>query len=45
MQYLVQVCDPCEVATFGYCVNNVTVSDFVTPDYYNSSAYAAGHLM
>ena len=33
--YLVEVCDPCEDAQFAYSANGVTVSDFITPDYYN----------
>ena len=41
--YLVEVCDPCEGPTFAYTVDNVTVSDFVTPDYY-TAASTAGHF-
>ncbi len=33
VQYLVEVCDPCEV--FGYDVDGVTVSDFVLQDYFH----------
>ena len=36
VDYLVEVCDPCEVFTFE--VKGVTVSDFVTPEYYNEHA-------
>lgn len=32
VRYLVEVCDPCQV--FEYAVDDVVVSDFVTPDYY-----------
>jgi hypothetical protein len=32
VDYLVEVCDPCEYAT--YEIDDVAVSDFVTPDYY-----------
>jgi hypothetical protein len=32
VEYLVEVCDPCEQST--YEINGVTVSDFVTPAYY-----------
>ncbi len=33
--YLVEVADPCEDDQFAYKVNNVTVSDFITPHYYD----------
>lgn len=33
--YLVEVCDPCEADTLAYGVNGVTVSDFITPHYYD----------
>lgn len=36
VDYLVEVADPCEVYT--YEIDGVTVSDFVTPEYYNSQA-------
>lgn len=36
VNYLVEVGDPCEI--YSYTINNVTVSDFVTPDYYNPHA-------
>ena len=32
--YLVEVCDPCEDSEFAYASNGVTVSDFITPHYY-----------
>lgn len=32
VEYLVEVCDPCQEAT--YLINDVLVSDFVTPQYY-----------
>jgi hypothetical protein len=38
VRYLVEVCDPCQV--FGYLVDGVEVSDFVTPDYYRADAPA-----
>jgi hypothetical protein len=34
VDYLVEVCDPCEYST--YKIENVVVSDFVTPDYYQA---------
>lgn len=33
--YLVEVCDPCEGQQFGYGVNGQTLSDFITPHYYD----------
>jgi hypothetical protein len=36
VRYLVEVCDPCEV--FHYEICGVSVSDFVTPDYYRADA-------
>jgi hypothetical protein len=33
--YLVEVCDPCEDGRFAYTVNGVTVSDFITPHFYD----------
>jgi hypothetical protein len=32
VEYLVEVCDPCQQET--YLINDVVVADFVTPDYY-----------
>jgi hypothetical protein len=33
--YLVEVCDPCEDGQFAYAVNGVTLSDFITPHFYD----------
>jgi hypothetical protein len=33
--YLVEVCDPCEGLQFAYEVNGTTLSDFITPHYYD----------
>lgn len=33
VQFLVEVCDPCEDAQFGYSVNGILVSDFITTSY------------
>lgn len=33
--YLVEACDPCEDDKFGYTVNGVVVSDFITPHFYD----------
>jgi hypothetical protein len=33
--YLVEVCDPSEAAEFGYTVNDVLVSDFYTPSFFD----------
>ena len=36
--YLVEVCDPCEADQFAYSANGVTVSDFITPNFYDPKA-------
>ena len=33
--YLVEACDPCEADEFGYSIQGVAVSDFITPHYYD----------
>ncbi len=33
--YLVEACDPCEANNFGYSINGVLVSDFITPHFYD----------
>jgi hypothetical protein len=40
VDYLVEVCDPCEDPRFGYTVNGEMVSDFVVPDYFGSAGTA-----
>lgn len=35
VDFLVEVCDPCQAATFAYPVNGIAVSDFVTPHYFD----------
>jgi hypothetical protein len=35
VNFLVEVCDPSEAANFGYTVNNLLVSDFYTPQYFD----------
>ena len=35
VEYLVEVCDPCETAQVGYRVNGILVSDFYTPHYFD----------
>jgi hypothetical protein len=35
VSYLVEVCDPPESAEFAYTVNDVLVSDFITPAFYD----------
>jgi hypothetical protein len=34
-EYLVEACDPCEADNFGYSVQGVAVSDFITPRFYD----------
>jgi hypothetical protein len=38
VDYLVEVCDPCEDPAFAYAVNGVTVSDFYTPNFFDPIA-------
>jgi hypothetical protein len=35
VEFLVEVCDPSEAAEFGYTVNDILVSDFYTPHYFD----------
>jgi hypothetical protein len=42
VQYLVEVGDPCEM--FSYNIGNTTVSDFITPQYYNVNANSSIEL-
>jgi hypothetical protein len=35
VEYLVEVCDPSEAAQFGYTVNDILVSDFYTPRFFD----------
>ena len=35
VNFLVEVCDPCEASDFAYSVNGVFVSDFYTPNYFD----------
>ena len=37
VEFLVEVCDPCQDATNAYTVNGVLVSDFYTPAYFEPS--------
>jgi hypothetical protein len=41
VEYLVEVCDPSEAAEFGYKVNDILVSDFYTPRYFDPVRSAA----
>jgi hypothetical protein len=36
--YVVEACDPCEANNYGYTVNGVVVSDFITPHFYDPVA-------
>src|SRR5262249_15200757 len=38
VNFLVEVCDPCEDQQFDYSVNGVTVSDFYTPHFFDPVA-------
>jgi hypothetical protein len=35
VEYLVEICAPCEAADFAYSVNGVLVSDFYTPNFFD----------
>jgi hypothetical protein len=35
VEFLVEVCDPSEADQFGYTVNDILVSDFLTPHFYD----------
>jgi hypothetical protein len=35
VNFLVEACDPSESAEFGYTINNILVSDFYTPHYFD----------
>ena len=37
VEFLVEVCDPCEAPALGYTVNGIRVSDFYTPEYFSPS--------
>lgn len=46
-EYLVEVCDPCEADNFAYSIQGITVSDFITPHFYdpvvtNGTRYSFG---
>lgn len=38
VRFLVEVCDPCEDASFAYTINGITVSDFYTPHFFDPVA-------
>jgi hypothetical protein len=40
VEFLVEVCDPCEAAQFAYTVNDILVSDFYTPHFFDPHAAA-----
>jgi hypothetical protein len=35
VEYLIEVCDPCQSSKFAYSVNSILVSDFYTPQYFD----------
>jgi hypothetical protein len=41
VEYLVEVCDPSQAAEFGYTVNDILVSDFYTPRFFDPVRTAA----
>jgi hypothetical protein len=36
--YLVEACDPCEANNFAYEIQGIALSDFITPNFYDSTA-------
>jgi hypothetical protein len=38
VEYLVEICDPCEANQFAYEIDGIMVSDFVTPQFYACQA-------
>lgn len=38
VNFLVEVCDPCEDASFAYSINGILMSDFYTPNFYDPQA-------
>ncbi|MBN8826305.1 MULTISPECIES: hypothetical protein [unclassified Spirosoma] len=38
VNYLVEICDPCQDVQFGYPVNGLVLSDFYTPQYFDPVA-------
>ena len=42
VDYVVEPCDPCGSPRFGYSVNGILVSDFVTPNYYHDPVPVPG---
>jgi hypothetical protein len=39
-EYLVEICDPCE--SFAYQIGGIKVSDFILPDFYDTTGFSAG---
>jgi hypothetical protein len=42
VEFLVEPCDPCQCAPSAYTVNDVVVSDFVTPEYFGPVGATGG---
>ncbi len=38
VNFLVEVCDPCEASDFAYTINGIQVSDFFTPNFFDPIA-------
>jgi hypothetical protein len=43
VDFLVEICDPCEKPDFGYTVNGIRVSDFYTPRYFDPAQPSMPH--
>ena len=44
VEYLIEVCDPCQASEFAYSVNSVMVSDFYTPQYFDPVKSSGVHF-
>ena len=42
VQFLIEVCDPCQDATYAYSVNDTLVSDFYFPSFFDRAAMPGG---
>ena len=42
LEYLLEICDPCEDPDFAYIINGVVVSDFCTPQFYQAEPGCSG---
>jgi hypothetical protein len=41
VKYMLEVCDPCQAERYGYVIDGTKVSDFYTPDFFDTTHSAA----